>query len=211
MTQDESSAKQQSPSDSTLVPQPDLQSILHEYQDRFPELLLDGLLPERNTAHTIPTESGVPPLKPIYRLSLAENAEVQRQATEGIRRGLIEPSSAPYGALVLFVKKKDGSLRLCMDCRALNNMTVKNKYSLPRIDDLLEQLHAAAVLSCLDLQSGHHLIRLIDEDMPKTAFITPLGHYHVQSPHPSGLTNATFQASMNNIQRAYWQVCVGLP
>ena len=112
----------------------------------------------------------------------SDSAEVQRQATEGIRRGLVEPSSAPYGALVLFVKKKDGSLRLCMDCRALNNMTVKNKYSLPRIDDLLEQLHAAAVLSCLDLQSGHHLIRLIDEDMPKTAFITPLGHYHVQSP-----------------------------
>ena len=104
-------------------------------------------------AHTLSTESGVPPFKPIYRLSPAEDAEVDCQIAEGLRRGIIEPSSSPFGAPVLFVRKKDGSLRMCVDYRALNKMTIKNKYPLPRIDDLLDQLHGASVFSSLDLQS----------------------------------------------------------
>ena len=140
----------------------------------------------------------------MYRLSPAENAEVRRQVSDGLRRGIIEPSASPYGTPVLFVRKKDGSLRMCVDYRALNKITVKNKYPLPRIDDLLDQLHGASVFSSLDLQSGYHQIRIKDEDVPKTAFRTPLGHYQFRV-LSFGLTNApaTFQAVMNSIFRKH--------
>ena len=133
-----------------------MQSVLHELKDCFPESLPDGLPPERDVAHTIPTEPSVPPFKPIYRLSPKENAEVMRQVAEGLKQQIIEPSSSPYGAPVLFVRKKDDSLRMCVDFRALNKITIKNKYPLPCIDDLLDQLHGATVFSSLDLQSGYH-------------------------------------------------------
>jgi len=142
--------------DHTLVSAAEMQKIRQEYADRFPETLPDGSPPKRDVAHAIVTEEGhVPPFKPIYRLSPTENTEAHRQIIEGIRRGIIEPSSSPYGAPVLFVRKKDGSLRMCVDYRALNKITTKNKYPLPRIDDLLDQLHGASVFSSLDLQSGY--------------------------------------------------------
>ncbi len=157
--------------DSTLVPESELQFILHDCQDRFPESLPDGLPPERNVAHTIPTEPDhVPPFRPLFRLSPAERAEVERQVTEGLKRGIIEPSHSPYGAPCLFVTKADGSLRMCVDYRALNKLTIKNQYPLPRIDDMLDQLQGASVFSSLDLQSGYHQIRIREEDVPKTAF-----------------------------------------
>jgi len=136
------------------------------------------LPPERNTAHTIPLEPGhKPPFRPIYRLSPVELAEVENQVTELLKNGLIEPSSSPYGAPVLFVTKKDGSLRMCIDYRALNKITVKNKYPMPRTDQLLDVLSGAQVFSSLDLQSGYHQIRIPKEDISKTAFRTPFGHY----------------------------------
>jgi len=134
--------------------------------------------------------------KHLYRMSPAEKVEMERQVTEGLRQGIIEPSTSPYGAPCLFVTKKDGSLRMCVDCRALNKITVKNKYPLPRIDDLLDQLHGATVFSSLDLQSGYRQIRIQDEDVPKTAFKTPMGLYQFRV-LAFGLTNAP--------------VCVGLP
>ena len=177
MGMDSSPASQQSSKqNSSLISPGQLESILHEYQDRFPETLPDGLPPERNVAHAIELEPGHQPVdKPIYRLSPAERAEIQRQVREGIRRGIIEPSTSPYGAPVLFVSKPDGSLRMCVDYRALNKLTIKNKYPLPRIDDLLDSLHGASVFFSLDLQSGYHQIRIREEDVPKTAFKTPQG------------------------------------
>jgi hypothetical protein len=137
-------------------------------------------------------------------LSPLELAEIKRQLADFLAKGYIEPSSSPYGAPVLFVSKKDGGLRMCIDYRALNKLTVKNRYPLPRIDDLLDQLQGAKVFSSLDLQSGYHQIRISDQDVPKTAFRTPMGHYQFKV-LCFGLTNApaTFQSVMNNIFRKY--------
>ena len=110
-------------------------------------------------------------------MSPAEKVEMERQITEGLRQGTIEPDTSPYGAPVLFVTKQDGGLLICVINRALNKMTVKSKYPLPRIDELLDQLHGASVFMSLDLQSGYHQIRIKGEDVPKTAFKTPLGLY----------------------------------
>jgi len=128
----------------------------------------------------------------------------RRQVKELLKHGLIEPSSSPYGAPVLFVGKKDGSLRMCIDYRALNKITVKNKYPLPRIDQLLDSLSGAKAFTSLDLQSGYHQIRITPEDVAKTAFRTPFGHYQFKV-LSFGLTNApaTFQAAMNNMLRPH--------
>ena len=114
---------------------------MHEYDDRFMSDLPAGLPPERNIGHTIPLEPGLkPPFKHAYRLSPRELAEAKSQIADLIARGHVSPSSSPYSSPVLFVKKKDGSLCMCVDYRALNKLTVKNKYPLPRIDSLLDQL-----------------------------------------------------------------------
>ena len=117
-----------------------------------------------------------------------------------MQKGFIEPSCSPFGAPILFVSKKDGTLRMCIDYRALNALTVKNRYPLPRIDDLMDRLQGATVFSSLDLASGYHQVRIPEEDVPKTAFRTPFGHYQFRV-LSFGLTNApsTFQAVMNRI------------
>ena len=179
----------------------DMQKLVEEFKDVFPSELPAGLPPDRGNFHTIPLVDGArPPFGPMYRLSPAERREVEKQIKDLLDKGFIKPSASPYGAPVLFVAKKDGSLRMVIDYRALNNLTVKNKYPLPRIDDLFDQLAGAQVFTSLDLMSGYHQIRLKPEDCDKTAFRTPLGLYQFEV-LSFGLANApaTFQAVMNDV------------
>lgn len=181
----------------------DVKVNLSEYADRFPTdlpaLSLDN--PRPQVQHTIPLQADAqPPFKPIYRLSPLEMAQVDKDVKEMLAKGYIEPSRSPYGAPILFVQKKDGTLRMVIDYRALNKLTVKNRYPLPRIDDLLGNLQGASIFSSLDLMSGYHQIQISDEDVPKTAFRTAMGLFQWRL-LSFGLTNApaTFQAVMNNV------------
>ncbi|GKG09570.1 putative reverse transcriptase domain-containing protein, partial [Tanacetum coccineum] len=115
--------------------------------------------------------------------------ELSEQLQELSDKGFIRPSSSHWGAPVLFVKKKDRSIRMCNDYRELNKLTVKNRYPLPRIDDLFDQLQRSSVFSKIDLRSGYHQLRVREEYIPKTAFRTRYGHYEFQV-MPFGLTNA---------------------
>nr|GFC51292.1 putative reverse transcriptase domain-containing protein [Tanacetum cinerariifolium] len=119
-------------------------------------------------------------------------------------KGFIRPSSSPWGAPVLFVKKKDGSFRMCIDFRELNKLTMKNRYPLPRIDDLFNQLQGSSVYSKIDLRSGYHQLRVQEEAIPKTAFRTRYGHYEFQV-MPFGLTNTptVFMDLMNRVCKPY--------
>jgi len=133
-----------------------------------------------------------------------ELAELKKQVEDLLEKQFIRPSVSPWGAPVLFVKKKDGSMRMCIDYRQLNKVTIKNKYPLPRIDDLMDQVRGAAVFSKIDLRSGYHQIRVREEDIPKTAFRSRYGHYEYVV-MPFGLTNApaVFMDYMNRIFRPY--------
>lgn len=189
---------------------PDLGSIpvAAEYADVFKPLR--GPPPQRNNAFTIELEPGTAPVsRAPYRLAPAEMAELKKQLEELVEKGFIRPSSSPWGAPVLFVKKKDGSLRLCIDYRGLNKVTVKNKYPLPRIDELMDQLEGATWFSKIDLASGYHQIPIHEEDIRKTAFRTRYGHYEFVV-MPFGLTNApaAFMGLMNDIFRDYLDQCV---
>ena len=113
----------------------------------------------------------------IVSPSPTEIVEVKRQTEVLLKKGWIEDSQSPYGASILFVTKKDGSLRMFVDYRALNQITIKDRSPLPRIDDLLSQMNGATVFSSLDLAQGYHQIRIAEEDVPKTGFTTPFGHY----------------------------------
>ncbi|GJW37456.1 putative reverse transcriptase domain-containing protein [Tanacetum coccineum] len=139
-----------------------------------------------------------------YRLAPSEMQELSNQLQELADRGFIRPSTSPWGAPVLFVKKKDGSFRMCIDYRELNKLTVKNRYPLPRIDDLFDQLQGSSVYSKIDLRLGYHQLRVRDEDIPKTAFRTRYGHYEFQV-MPFGLTNApvVFMDLMNRVCKPY--------
>ncbi|GJV43466.1 putative reverse transcriptase domain-containing protein [Tanacetum coccineum] len=130
--------------------------------------------------------------------------ELSEQLKELSDKGFIRPSSSLWGAPVLFVKKKDGSFRMCIDYRELNKLTVKNRYPLPRIDDLFDQLQGSSVYSKIDLRSSYHQLRVREEDIPKTAFRTRYGHYEFQV-MPFGLTNApaVFMDLMNRVCKPY--------
>ncbi|GJW22499.1 putative reverse transcriptase domain-containing protein, partial [Tanacetum coccineum] len=123
-----------------------------------------------------------------YRLAPSEMKELLEQLKELSDKGFIRPNSSPWGAPILFVKKKDGSFRMCIDYRELNKLTMKNCYPLPRIDDLFDQLQGSSVYSKTDLRSGYHQLRVREEDIPKMAFKTLYGHYEFQV-MPFGLTN----------------------
>ena len=134
----------------------------------------------------------------------AELKELKEQMEEMVKKGFVRPSTSPWGASALFVKKKDGSMRLCIDYRELNKVTIRNQYPLPRIDDLFDQLQGAKVFSKIDLRSGYHQLRVHDEDVSKTAFRTRYGHFEFLI-MPFGLTNApaAFMDLMNRIFRPY--------
>ncbi|KAL0539863.1 hypothetical protein IC582_024084 [Cucumis melo] len=144
--------------------------VVRDYPDVFPEEL-PGLPPYREVEFAIELEPDTVPIsRAPYRMAPAELKELKVQLQELLDKGFIRPSVSPWGAPVLFVKKKDGSMRLCIDYRELNKVTVKNRYPLPRIDDLFNQLQGATVFSKIDLRSGYHRLRIKDEDVPKTAF-----------------------------------------
>nr|GEV76125.1 putative reverse transcriptase domain-containing protein [Tanacetum cinerariifolium] len=146
--------------------------IVRDFPEVFPEDL-PGLPPNRQVVFQIDLIPGVAPVaRAPYRLAPPEMKELSEQLKELSDKGFIRPSSSPWGAPVLFVKKKDGSFRMCIDYRELNKLTVKNRYPLPRIDDLFDQLQGSIVYSKIDLRSGYHQLRVREEDVPKTAFRT---------------------------------------
>ncbi|XP_038976913.1 uncharacterized protein LOC120107632 [Phoenix dactylifera] len=182
---------------------PDNIPVVREYPDVFPEEL-PGLPPNREIDFEINLILGVGPIsKAPYRMAPAELRELKVQLQELLDKKFIRPSVSPWGAPVLFVKKKDGSMRLCIDYRELNKVTVRNKYPLPRIDDLFDQLQGAQIFSKIDLRSGYHQLKIRAEDVPKTAFQIRYGHYEflVMS---FGLTNAP-AAFMDLMNRAFKQ------
>lgn len=185
------------------APDPEVKALLSRYEDVF--AAITSLPPEREANHTIPLVEGARPVaRPLYRLSPNELEEVERQVTALLNADMIRPSTSPWAAPILFVGKKDGTLRMVVDYRGLNAVTVKNRYPLPRIDDLLDRLSGSSVYSLLDLQQGYHQIRIAESDIPKTAFRTPGGHWEYLV-LPFGLTNApsTFQTIMNRILKSY--------
>src|SRR5262249_26146376 len=190
---------------------PDLDSIpvVREFSDVFPDEL-PGLPPKREIDLEIELMANTEPLsKAPYRMAPVELQELKKQLQELMDQGFVRPSVSPWGAPVLFVKKKDGSMRLCIDYRELNKVTIKNRYPLPRIDDLFDQLQGASVFSRIDLRSGYHQLRIKPEDVSKTAFRTRYGHYEFLV-MPFGLTNApaAFMDLMNRVYKPLLDKCV---
>ncbi|WVZ58136.1 hypothetical protein U9M48_008439 [Paspalum notatum var. saurae] len=175
--------------------------VVCEYPDVFPKEL-PGMPPDREVEFLIELLPGTAPIeKRQYRVAPKEQ---EKNIDELLGKGFIRPSSSPWAFPVLFVDKKDGSRRMCVDYRALNDVTIKNKYPLPRIDDLFDQLQGACVFSKIDLRSGYHQMKIRPSDIPKTAFITRFGLYEyiVMS---FGLTNAPayFMNLMNKVFMEY--------
>ncbi|GJR93907.1 putative reverse transcriptase domain-containing protein [Tanacetum coccineum] len=177
---------------------------VREFLEFFPEDL-HSLPPVRQVEFQIDLIPGAAPVaRAPYRLAPSEMQELSYQLQELADRGFIRPSTSPWGAPVLFVKKKDGSFRMCIDYQELNKLTVKNRYPLPRIDDLFDQLQGLSVYSKIDLRSCYHKLRVRDEDIPKTAFRRRYGHYEFQV-MPFGLTNAPaiFMDLVNRVCKPY--------
>ena len=185
---------------------PWLAPLLHNYSDILPPSdQPTPYPPSRSIDHAIDLLPGArPPNRPIYSMSQDELSELKRQLSDLLDRKLIRPSTSPFGAPILFVRKKDGGLRLCVDYRALNAISVKNSYPLPRVDNMLDRLHGASVFSKIDLRQGYHQIRIKEPDIEKTAFRSRYGHYEF-TVVPFGLTNApaTFQRLMHDIFRQH--------
>ncbi|GKA27438.1 putative reverse transcriptase domain-containing protein [Tanacetum coccineum] len=149
--------------------------VIRDFPEVFPDEL-PGLPPPRQVEFRIDLIPGAAPVaRAPYRLAPSKMKELSKQLQELSEKGFIRPSSSPWGALVLFVKKKDGSFRMCIDYRELNKLTIKNRYPLPRIDDLFDQLQGSSVYSKIDLRSGYHQLRIREEDIPITAFRTRYG------------------------------------
>jgi hypothetical protein len=178
--------------------------VVSEFLDVFPKDL-PGMTPERKVEFAIELLPGTAPIsKRAYRVSGPELVELKKQIDELSEKGYIRPSTSPWVALVLFVEKKDGTRRMCIDYRALNEVTIKNKYPLPRIEDLFDQPRGASVFSKIDLRSGYHQIRIRPSDIPKTTFITKYGLYEF-TVMSFGPTNAPafFMNLMNNVFMDY--------
>ncbi|XP_071933737.1 uncharacterized protein [Coffea arabica] len=155
--------------------------VVREFPDVFPEEL-KTLPVEREVEFKIDLVPGTASIsKTPYRMAPAELKELKIQLQDLVEKGFVRESDSPWGAPVLFVKKKDGSLRLCIDYRGLNEVTIKNKYPLPLIDSLFDQLQGSVVFSKLDLRQGYYQLKIKKEDIPKTAFNTRYGHFEVES------------------------------
>ena len=184
----------------------DITKLIGDFKDVFPEALPKGLPPSRIKGDfRIKLKEGSQPVKrKLYRMSQSELEELKEKIEELLDQGFIRPSSSPWAAPVLFVSKKDGGLRFCVDYRGLNKLTVKNSYPLPRIDEILDQLSTAKYFSVIDLRSGYHQMRIAEEDVPMTAFSSKFGHFEF-TVVPFGLTNApaSFMSMMDKVLADY--------
>jgi hypothetical protein len=174
--------------------------VVCEYPDVFPKELL-GMPPDRDIEFIIELIPGIAPIaQRAYHMNPQELEELKKQLADMLRKGLIRPSASPWGSPVLFVEKRDGTIRLCVDYRKLNEVTIKKKYPLPKIEDLFDQLNGAKLFSKIDLRTGYHQLKVRESDIPKTAFTTPYGlfEYTIMS---FGLTNAPayFMNLMNKV------------
>ncbi|CAR64332.1 YALI0E14388p2 [Yarrowia lipolytica CLIB122] len=195
-------------------PDVDTREVLEEYADVIVDKMPMELPPKRSVEHTIDSdETARPPARASYRLTRFEWAEVDKQVNDLLERGIIRPSKSPYSAPLVIVKKKGGELRICTDYRALNELTTKDRFPLPRIDDILDCLDGADTFSKFDLLSGYWQVLVKESDVHKTAFSTRSGHYEYLV-MPFGLCNApaTFQRLMNDALRPFLNktVCVYL-
>ncbi|KAI5078176.1 hypothetical protein GOP47_0008000 [Adiantum capillus-veneris] len=178
-------------------------SFLSQYEDCFTNKRSGVLPPQRPEDHTIDLIPGnSPPNKPPYRVSASQQTKIFQKVNDLLEKGLIRPSSSPYCSLVLLVQKKDGSFRMCIDYCSLNKITVKHRFPIPRIDDILDKLQGESIFSRIDLKSGYDQIRIVPEDIHKTAFRTTFGLYEFLV-MPFGLANslATFNRMMDRIFR----------
>jgi len=156
---------------------PKVKKLLHEFDDIFPQEILPGLPPLRGIEHQIDLVLGVSlPNRSAYRTNPQETKEIESQDKELLKKGWVQESLSPCVVLVL-VPKKDGKWRMCIDCRAINNIIVKYRHHIPRLDDLLDELHGANIFSKIGLKSGYHQIRMKEGDEWKTAFKTKFGLY----------------------------------
>ena len=181
-----------------------LPRVVCEYEDVFPDEL-PGLPPPRDVDFRIELHPSTLPISMTpHRMAPVEFQELKVQIQELLGKGLIRPSTSPWGAPILFVKKKDKTLRLCIDYRQLNRVTIKNRYPLPRIDDLFDNLKGARVYSKIDLRTGYHQLRVREADIPKTTFRTRYGNFKF-TVMPFGLTNApaAFMDLMNRVFQPY--------
>jgi hypothetical protein len=157
--------------------------VVCEYLDVFPEEL-PGMPPDRDIEFSIELLPETAPIsKRPYRMDVKDLVELKKQIEELLVKGFIRPSSSPWGAPVLFVNKKDGSRRMCVDYRSLNEVTIKNKYPLPWIEDLFDQMKGAKIFSKIDIRSGYHQLKIRAEDIPKTTFTMRYGLYEFWSCH----------------------------
>jgi hypothetical protein len=171
-----------------------------DYLDVFPDEL-PGMPPNRDIELIIDLVPGIGLItKHPYRMVADELAELKKQLQELTDKGFIRPSASPWGSPILFMKKKDGSMRMCVDYHSLNVITIKNKYPLPRIDDLLDQLQKAKYFSKIDLRSGYHQMKIRPKDIAKTTFVTRYVQYEFMVVF-FGLTNAPtyFMNMMNKV------------